>query len=47
MGERFLGDYNRLVSDMIIDNHYGQTMEIVHRNKMELYSEPATEGMPG
>ena len=46
MGERFLGDYNRLVSDMIIDNHFGQTMEIAHRNKMELYSEPATEGMP-
>jgi len=44
LGARILGDYNRLVSDMIIDNHFGQSMEIAHKNKMELYSEAGHGG---
>lgn len=44
IGKRFLGDYNRLVSDMIIDNHFGQSMEIANKNKMELYSEAGHGG---
>jgi hypothetical protein len=44
IGKRFLGDYNRLVSDMIIDNHFGQAMEIANKNKMELYSEAGHGG---
>jgi len=42
--ERFAGDYNRLVSDMIIENHFAQSMDIAHTNGMELYSEAGHGG---
>ncbi len=44
LAERFLGDYNRLVSDLIIENHFGQSVELAHKNGMELYSEAGHGG---
>jgi len=44
LGERFRGDYNRLISDMIIENHFGQAVEIANKHQMELYSEAGHGG---
>lgn len=44
LNTRLLGDYNRLVSDMIIENHFAQSVEIAHKNKMEMYSEAGHGG---
>lgn len=44
LGERFLGDYHRLVSDMIIENHFSQSVEIANKNKIEMYSEAGHGG---
>lgn len=43
-GNRVLGDYSRLVSDMIIENHFGQAVDIANEHKMELYSEAGHGG---
>lgn len=44
LSERFLGDYNRLISDMIIENHFAQSVDVAHHNGMELYSEAGHGG---
>jgi hypothetical protein len=44
VGERFLGDYNRLVSDMIIENHFGQSVDIAHKNGMKMFTEAGHGG---
>ncbi len=46
LGERFLGDYNRLVSDMIIENHFGQSVEIAHKNGIQMFAEAGHGGYP-
>ncbi|KAA9036116.1 hypothetical protein FW778_19710 [Ginsengibacter hankyongi] len=44
IGQRFLGDYNRLVSDMIIENHFGQSVDIAHKNGMNMFTEAGHGG---
>jgi hypothetical protein len=46
VGERFLGDYNRLVGDMIIENHFKQATDIVNTNGMKLFAEAGHGGYP-
>jgi len=44
IGERFLDDYNRLVSDMIIENHFGQSVDIAHKNGVKMFAEAGHGG---
>lgn len=44
IGERFMGDYNRLVSDMIIENHFSQAVDIANKNGAELFAESGHGG---
>jgi len=37
--ERFRGDYSRLVSDMIIENHFGQSVDIAGRYGIKMFIE--------
>jgi hypothetical protein len=45
-GKRFVGDYKRLVSDLMIENYYGQTADIAIRHGMKLFSEAGHGGEP-
>ena len=42
--ERFRDDYKRLVSDMMIENHYTQAMDIAHGNDIQMISEAGHGG---
>jgi len=46
VGERFLGDYGRLVSDMIIENHFAQSADIANENGMQMFAEAGHGGYP-
>jgi hypothetical protein len=46
LDERFRGDYRRLVSDMIIENHFAQGMEIANKHGMKLFAEAGHGGYP-
>lgn len=39
MAERFRGDYSRLVSDMMIENHFAQSVDIANKNGFEMLTE--------
>jgi len=43
---RFEGDYRRLVSDLLIENHYAQTVEIADKNGMQMLTEAGHGGSP-
>ncbi len=42
--ERFRGDYHRLVSDMMIENHFAQSVEIADKNGFEMLTEAGHGG---
>lgn len=44
--QRFRGDYSRLVSDMIIENHFAQSVEIADKNGFEMLTEAGHGGYP-
>jgi len=44
--ERFRGDYSRLVSDMMIENHFAQGTEISNTHGMKLFAEAGHGGYP-
>ena len=44
--ERFRGDYSRLVSDMMIENHFGQSVAIADKNGFEMVTEAGHGGYP-
>lgn len=44
IGERFSEDYSRLVSDLIIENHYAQSVDIASRNKFKMFIEAGHGG---
>ncbi len=46
LGERFLGDYNRLVSDMIIENHFIQSGDIANKAGIQVFAEAGHGGYP-
>jgi hypothetical protein len=44
--ERFRGDYSRLVSDLMIENHFGQSVEIAEKHGIQMLSEAGHGGSP-
>ena len=44
IGKRFEGDYRRLISDLMIENHYGYAMEIGNRNDFNVITEAGHGG---
>ncbi|MEX2028737.1 MAG: glycosyl hydrolase [Candidatus Curtissbacteria bacterium] len=44
--QRFLGDYNRLVSDMMVENHFGQSVDIANEYGIEMLTEAGHGGYP-
>lgn len=44
VGERFREDFGRLVSDLIIENHYAQSVDIAHRNGCKMFIEAGHGG---
>ena len=40
MAERFRGDYSRLVSNMMIENHFAQSVEIANKNGFVVIGRP-------
>ncbi|MEX1240330.1 MAG: glycosyl hydrolase, partial [Cyclobacteriaceae bacterium] len=44
--QRFLGDYRRLVSDMMIENHFGQSVDIANKYGIEMLTEAGHGGHP-
>lgn len=46
VGERFLGDYNRMVGDLIIENHFKQATDLVNAKGMKLFAEAGHGGYP-
>jgi len=46
LDERFRGGYKRLVSDMMIENHFAQGTEISNKHGMKLYAEAGHGGYP-
>ncbi len=46
VGVRFLGDYSRLVSDMMIENHFAQSVDIANANGMQMFAEAGHGGYP-
>ena len=46
LAERFLGDYSRLVSDMMIENHFAQAADMAAENGMQLFAEAGHGGYP-
>ncbi len=44
--ERFRGDYSRLVSNMMIENHFAQSVDIADKNGMEMLTEAGHGGSP-
>lgn len=43
---RFRNDYSRLVSDLMIENHFAQIMKIAENNDIQLFSEAGHGGAP-
>jgi len=46
MAERFRGDYSRLVSDMMIENHFAQSVAIADKHGFEMLTEAGHGGAP-
>jgi len=46
LAERFRGDYNRLISDLIIENHFRQASKITGEHNMQLLAEAGHGGYP-
>lgn len=46
LGDRFRADYNRLVSDLMIENHFAQGAEISEKHDMLLFAEGGHGGHP-
>ncbi len=46
VGERFLGDYNRMVGDMIVENHFRQATDMVNASGIKLFAEAGHGGYP-
>lgn len=46
MDERFRGDYSRLVSDMMIENHFGQSVDIANKYGIQMLTEAGHGGYP-
>ena len=46
LAERFRGDYNRLISDMIIENHFIQSTKIAGEKGMQIFVEAGHGGSP-
>jgi len=46
LAERFRGDYHRLVSDMMIENHFAQSVEIADKHGFEMITEAGHGGYP-
>lgn len=44
VAERFLEDYSRLVSDLIIENHYTQSVDIANKNGIKMFIEAGHGG---
>ncbi len=44
--ERFRGDYSRLVSDMMIENHFAQSVDIANEHGIEMLTEAGHGGYP-
>ncbi len=44
--ERFRNDYSRLVSDMMIENHFAQSVTIAEKNGIEMLTEAGHGGSP-
>jgi hypothetical protein len=44
--KRFEGDYRRLVSDLIIENHYAQSVKLAENNGMQVITEAGHGGHP-
>ena len=46
LDDRFRGDYSRLVSDMMIENHFAQSVEIADEHGFEMITEAGHGGFP-
>lgn len=46
LAERFRGDYARLVSDLMIENHFGQSVDIADEHGFEMMTEAGHGGYP-
>ena len=46
IAERFRGDYSRLVSDMMIENHFGQSVDIANESGIQMLTEARHGGYP-
>ena len=46
LADRFRGDYARLVSDMMIENHFGQSVEIANQYGIQMVTEAGHGGYP-
>ncbi len=46
VAERFRGDYSRLVSDLMIENHFGQSVEIADKHGIQMLTEAGHGGSP-
>jgi len=46
IAERFRGDYSRLVSDMMIENHFAQSVDIANEQGLEMLTEAGHGGYP-
>ena len=44
IGKRFIGDYSRLVSDMIIENHFSQSVDIANKAGIQMFAEAGHGG---
>ncbi len=44
--KRFMGDYSRLISDLMIENHFAQATAMAHKNDMLLFAEAGHGGFP-
>ena len=46
LAERFRGDYSRLVSDLMIENHFGYSVDIANENGFQMLTEAGHGGAP-
>ena len=46
LAERFRGDYSRLVSDLMIENHFGYSVDIANENGFQMVTEAGHGGAP-
>ena len=46
LAERFRGDYSRLVSDLMIENHFGYSVDIANENGFQMLTERGHGGAP-